>query len=109
MSERRFGIDGKSRQFACFIVLAFLLSIPVIALCQGYYGTVSGVLTDQSDAVIPGAKVTLVDQEKGYKFNATSDSSGRYLFRSVPPGLYTVVAEMSGFEKTERTGIRVDI
>jgi hypothetical protein len=109
MSGRRFGIDGKSRQFACFIVLAFLLSIPVIALCQGYYGTVSGVLTDQSDAVIPGAKVTLVDQEKGYKFNATSDSSGRYLFRSVPPGLYTVVADMSGFEKTERTGIRVDI
>lgn len=80
-----------------------------IATGQGYFGTVSGVLTDPSGAVIPGAKVTLLDQEKGFRFESKSDESGRYLFRAVQPGLYTVTAEMSGFEKTERTGIRVDV
>ncbi|MGB6689230.1 MAG: TonB-dependent receptor [Terracidiphilus sp.] len=102
-------IDSKSRQGLFCIALALILALPAMAFGQGYFGTVSGVLTDSTGAVIPGAKATLIDQEKGYKFFETSDSTGRYLFRSVPPGLYTVVAEMTGFEKTERTGIRVDI
>ena len=101
--------DWKSRQGLCCIVLTLILALPALTIGQGYFGTVSGVLTDSTGAVIPGAKATLIDQEKGYKFFETSDSAGRYLFRSVPPGLYTVVAEMTGFEKTERTGIRVDV
>ena len=92
-----------------FILLLLLLIIPATALGQGYFGTISGELTDTTGAVIPGVKVTLLDQEKGYRTTVTSDSSGRYLFRDVPPGLYTVIAEARGFEKTERTGIRVDI
>ena len=34
---------------------------------------------------------------------------GRYLFRSIPPGVYSVTAEMAGFEKMVRTGVRVDV
>lgn len=91
------------------VLLLLLLMIPAMAPAQGYFGTVSGVLADSSGAVIPGAKVTLVDQEKGFRFSATSDSGGRYLFRSVPPGVYTVTAEMAGFAKTERTNITVNV
>ena len=92
-------------------ILLFTVScvVPVFLLGQGYFGTVSGILSDPTGAVIAGGKVTLVDQDKGYKFNAASDGSGRYLFRSVPPGVYTVIAEVAGFEKIERTGIRVDV
>ena len=58
----------------CWLLFAaFLLVIPASSFGQGYFGTVTGVLTDPTGAVIPGAKVTLIDQEKGYKFNATSD------------------------------------
>jgi len=91
------------------MLIAFLLVIPSMMSAQGYFATLSGTMTDPSGAVIPGAKVTLLDQEKGYQFHATSDSSGRYLFRSIAPGLYTVSAEMPGFEKIVRTGIRVEI
>lgn len=101
--------EGRSRHAFCCIVLVFLFVASLTVFGQGYFGTVSGVLTDTTGAVIPGAKLTLVDQEKGYKFKETSDGEGRYLFRSVAPGLYTVIAEMPGFEKTERTGIRVDV
>ena len=63
---------------------------------QGYFGTVSGEITDPSRAVVPGAQVTLVDQQKGYQFTNKSDKSGRYLFTSIPPGTYSVSAENAG-------------
>jgi len=88
-------------------LLAFIL--PAMLFAQGYFGTVSGVLTDPSGAVIQGAKVTLQDEQKGYKFAATSDSDGRYLFASIPPGTYSVTAEMQGFEKTVRTHIKLNV
>ncbi len=78
-------------------------------LGQGYFGTVTGVLSDPTAALLPGVKVTLADQEKGYTFSAVTDEVGRYLYRSVPPGTYSVSAEMTGFEKAIRTGIRVDV
>jgi hypothetical protein len=85
------------------------LTLPAVLLAQGYFGTISGILTDSSGALVQGARVTLLDEQKGFLFNATSDSSGRYLFASIPPGLYTVTAEMSGFEKTIRTHIKLNI
>src|SRR5271170_2955665 len=75
-----FQAGGKSRQTFCHILIVFLLVVPAMAFAQGYYGTISGVLTDPTGAVIPDAKVTLLDQEKGYKVNVTSDGTGRYLF-----------------------------
>ncbi len=60
------------------------------------FGTVSGILTDPSGAIVQGAKVTLVDEQKGYQFTAISDANGRYLFASIPPGMYSVSAEMAG-------------
>jgi hypothetical protein len=90
-------------------LIVALVSGPAISSGQGYYGTISGLMTDSTGAVIPGAKITLIDQDKGYRRSATSDAMGRYLYRSVPPGAYTVVAETHGFEKIERTNIRVDV
>ena len=76
------------------VLFVILLLLPALLLGQGYFGTVSGEITDPSGAVVPGAKVTLVDQQKGYHFAATSDNVGRYLFTSIPPGLYSVSAEV---------------
>ena len=87
-----------------------ILMLPPAALFgQGYFGTVSGILTDPSAAAIQGAKVTLVDEEKGYKFTTTSNNEGQYLFVSIPPGLYSVTAEKQGFQRTERTHIKLNI
>ena len=91
------------------LTIAILVLLPAALFGQGYFGTVSGILTDPSSAVIQGAKVTLADEQKGYQFTTTSDSNGRYLFVSIPPGLYSVTAEMKGFEKTERTHIKLNV
>ncbi len=93
----------------CTLIIGAALSFSALALAQAYFGTVSGLLTDATGAVVGGAPVVLTDQQKGYKFNATSDESGRYLFRSIPPGLYSVSSETKGFEKAVRTNIKVDV
>jgi hypothetical protein len=91
---------------ALFVIL---LLLPVALLAQGYFGTVSGELTDPSGAVVQSAKVVLTDQEKGFTFNTTSDSAGHYLFAAVPPGLYTVTVEVQGFQKAEHTNIKLNV
>ena len=92
----------RSASSSCLVVLICLaLVLPALLFGQAYFGTVSGELTDATGAVVPGATVVLSDQEKGFMFNTTSDSSGRYLFRSIPPGVYTVSAEAEGFEKAQ--------
>lgn len=103
-----FGIKHSPR-CARLLLVVLLLMMPAASRSQSYFGTVSGTLTDPTGAVLSGAKVTLVDDEKGYRFSATSDNSGRYLYRSIPPGLYSVTAEMQGFEKTVRTSLKVDV
>src|SRR5438270_12210682 len=97
---------SKVSRAALFVVL---LLLPATSLAQGYFRTVSGELTDPTGAVIQGAKVILTDQEKGFTFTATSDSAGHYLFAAVPPGLYTVTVEMQGFQKAERTNVKVNV
>ena len=92
-----------------FLVIATVLALSSLLFGQAYFGTVSGVLTDSTDAVVAGAKVILVDQQKGYSFATTSDNGGRYLFRSVPPGMYVVSVEAAGFGKTLSARFKVDI
>ncbi len=99
----------RSQRFLYRVLFIVALALPVLVFAQGYFGTVSGTLTDPSGAVIQGAKVTLQDEQKGYKFAATSDRDGRYLFASIPPGTYSVTAEMQGFEKTVRTHIKLNV
>ena len=91
------------------LTTAVIVLLPAALFGQGYFGTVSGILTDSSAAAIQGAKVTLQDEEKGYKFTTTSNNEGQYLFVSIPPGLYSVTAEKQGFQKTERTHVKLSI
>ena len=98
-----------ARAFSRALLFAAMLMAPVLLYAQGYFGTVSGEITDPSQAVVPGAQVTLVDQQKGYQFTTTSGKDGRYVFSSIPPGTYTVSAQVPGFEKSVRTNITVNV
>jgi len=93
------------------LLLALLLffGFGVPANAQLYAGTVTGTVRDLSGAVIPGASVTLVDEERGFSFTGATDSGGRYLFRSVPPATYRLLVKATGFTNETRSGIRVDV
>ncbi len=91
------------------LLLAVLSAASLLVQAQGYFGTVSGEITDPSRAFVPQAQVNLVDQQKGYQFTTNSDKNGRYLFTSIPPGTYSVSVAIQGFEKSVRTNVTVSV
>ena len=92
-----------------FMAIFAVLLGTVTTWGQLYSGSVTGVVSDSSGAVIPGARVTLTDEDKGTSLNSATEASGRYLFRGVPPASYRITVEMQGFQSQDRTGIRIDV
>jgi hypothetical protein len=88
------------------IMLAALLSAP-LAEAQ-ITGTLSGTVTDQSGAVIPKAKVTLVNQVTQDTREATSNGSGYFSFTGLLPATYTVKIEAAGFKSWQHAEIAID-
>jgi hypothetical protein len=72
---------------------------------QVYSGSLTGIVTDPSAAVIPGAKVTLTDVDKHFEFTAVTDAVGRYLIRSLPPSTYDLKVEAPGFTTAIQNGV----
>ena len=95
------------RVILAVLCLVFMLAPELRA--QLYTGTVTGLISDASGAVVPGAQVQLTDEERGYAFNVITDTSGNYLFRSVPPGTYRIEVHATGFESETRSGIVVEV
>src|SRR6478672_8716622 len=91
------------------IASAALMLIPATAAAQAVTGTLLGNITDSSGAAVPGATVTATDVDKNISRNVVSNESGYYIFNSLPNGNYTVDAELQGFKKMARSGVKVDV
>jgi len=87
------------------------LLIPVLVLsfstayAQQLTATLSGIATDQTDARIPGAAVTVVNNATGDKRDTQADSSGFFSVTALVPGTYTVKISAKGFASWEETGV----
>lgn len=68
---------------------------------------ITGVVTEQSGAVVPHANIQLKNEASGVESKTVSDSEGTYFFDPVLPGTYTVTVEVNGFETETHTGIAV--
>ncbi len=90
--------------FSCVL---FALALTGTVFAQTLTGQLSGVIADQTGAIIPNAKVTLTNQLSGDVRRTVSNADGLFAFASVPTGEYTVTIEADGFAKWTRTGIRV--
>ncbi|MEO7004782.1 MAG: carboxypeptidase-like regulatory domain-containing protein, partial [Acidobacteriaceae bacterium] len=80
-----------------FLVLGILL-VAGNGLAQVVKGTIGGVVTDPSGAVIPNAAVTAKEVNTGYLKKATTNGSGVFLFPILNPGDYQVKASAKGFQ-----------
>src|SRR5262245_28953222 len=85
-----------------FLLLAVFIALSApLAIAQINSATVSGIVTDESKGVLPGTTVTVTDLETGRKFVAVTDARGAYQMPPLPPGVYKLEAELSGFATTE--------
>ncbi len=94
--------------FALCALISFLGSTPS-ALGQQVFGSIYGTVTDQTGAGVPNAKVTITDQEKGTKYEVTSNEVGNYTKDRLIPGVYTVEVTGTGFRTAVNKDIRVSV
>jgi protocatechuate 3,4-dioxygenase beta subunit len=68
-------------------------------------GTLLGTVSDQTGAVVPNAKVLLLNESRGDVRETTANEIGRFTFAGVQPGNYTVRVTMPDFKTWQRTGL----
>jgi hypothetical protein len=91
------------------LIAALVILLPATSFSQSSVsGTISGIITDASGAVIPGVKVTLTNTGTQQTAVATTNASGFYTFPNLPAGNYNVEAERHGFQRCENTGVHLD-
>jgi hypothetical protein len=83
--------------------LAILAAVAIIAAPRVYAqggatSTLSGVVSDTSGAVIPGADVSVRSDTTGTVFTAVTDASGVFTIPAIPPGSYTATITLQGFK-----------
>jgi len=91
-----------------FLVLVAMYSTS-LTHAQERFGTLTGTVTDQQKMPVPGVTVTVTNTATGAARTFVTDASGRYNANDLQPGRYTVVFELQGFSKVERTDISVSL
>jgi hypothetical protein len=95
-----------AKYFRVAAILSILLLVPRIK-AQSLFATLTGIVTDASGAVVPGASVTLRDEKSGSQRTSVTDSSGFFTFASVSVGdfTYELRVEQKGFSIEKLPGI----
>src|SRR5438046_9446236 len=93
------------RKWILAVCLALLVWQGFIA--QSDLGKISGFIKDPSGATIANAKVT-IRNNTGIERQTTTNDSGYYVVTNVPPGLYTMIAEATGFQRYETSNNKLD-
>jgi len=91
----------------CLSAVALLL--PTLLSAQGTTGRIVGKVTDAGGAVLPNAKVTLVNEGTAVSRDGKTNENGDYDFVEVPVGTYRLEFDLTGFKKNVRRGVSLDI
>src|SRR5438093_1198080 len=90
------------------LLLVIGVLVPVIASAQTGAGSLTGIVSDQSGAAVPGATVSATNQATNVPYTAVSNETGNYTLTSLPVGTYVVKAELAGFKTAATKPIDVE-
>lgn len=99
----------KSHFLSCCAVLSMLMIVGAVLQAQSVHGTLAGVVTDSTGAVIPGARVDIVNTGTAATYNATTTSVGVFRFEDVALGDYTITVTAAGFKTALTKNVLVQI
>lgn len=68
-------------------------------------GSIGGTIKDSNGGVVPGATVTVASEAQGLTQTASTNSEGVFIFAQLPPGVYRLTVEVTGFKKKENSNI----
>lgn len=95
-----------SKYFALFAIIVFIVAFTITSAAQST-GTLRGLVSDPSGAVVPGATVAIL-QSGGPTRSAKTNSNGTYEISNLPPGKYTVTANAQGFNVFVQNDVEVN-
>lgn len=98
-----------NKRLALVFTLVFLACAAAVAPAQTVTGTMEGRVTDQTGAVIPGAKVAIRNTETGQERTVIANAEGFYRASFLPLGVYTATASFQGFAATTRENLQVTL
>ena len=90
-------------RFLLFAAMSILI-MPSLIWAQAATATISGTVVDPSDQVIPGAKVTAINEATGDSRDVVTGETGDFSFLSLLPATYTLQFEMPGFQTLQSKG-----
>jgi hypothetical protein len=91
------------RKWLAGFAAAVFVSAAPFAFAQ--HAQVAGSVKDETGGVLPGATVTARNLETGLARTATSDAAGNYRVPALPPGAYSLQAQLQGFSSETRPDI----
>jgi Carboxypeptidase regulatory-like domain len=97
----------KVRNFLLICILSICAGS--VALAQAGRGSISGLVSDPSGAIVPGAAVVLRNPTTGVTQHTVTTSAGLYTFISLNPGVYQVTASQAGFKSVVQEKITVNV
>ena len=81
------------------------LALPLLVYGQISTATLTGIITDPTQAKVPAVHITLVNTATGVTNETSSNTQGEFTFTLMPPGDYRLSAEAAGFRRYNRTGL----
>lgn len=78
-------------------------------LAQSFTGSLTGIVTDPSDARLPNVTLRLGSEDTGVVTTTTTNAQGEYTFPLLAPGRYRLTTEAAGFRSSTRSGIVLEL
>jgi hypothetical protein len=99
----------KSKVFLTLLTLLFSVFMVGNIFAQSGTSTVTGSVTDQTGAAVPGATVTISNAQTGRRRTATTNNNGVYSFPGLPPATYRLEVEATNFKKAVNTNVQAGV
>ena len=97
------------KRFVAFLIAVLVAAGAGLATAQERFGGLTGIVTDASGGVLPGATVTITSKTTGASRTQVTSADGVYTVPDLDPGRYAVIVELSGFSKTHLDDVIVSL
>ena len=91
------------------LAIVVACSMPAVLSAQSGTADLTGKVLDQQGGALPGVLVVARNQDSGTFRQSVSAGNGTFQFPGLMPGVYHVEAELAGFNKYQRTDLRLEI
>src|SRR5262245_58299132 len=92
-----------------FFAILFLVCVPLTITAQVDNASLTGLIKDVNGAVVPGARVLIVNQATNLSLETKSGEDGYYTIANLRPGLYEITVEQQGFKRETRSPLQISV